>query len=367
VNLSIAVAFLILFATPIVFPAPVERQDAAIPLIAAIMQRRSNEGDFSGTVLVARDGKILYENAFGYANREWSIPNTLDTKFEIGSMTKQFTALLILQFANEGKLSLDGSISGYLPYYRKDTAKMVTIRELLSHTSGIPDFLPLAGFLDGPASRTRYGVQEFAAQFCSGDLRFDPGTRFEYSNSGYFLLGAILEQVSGTSYERLLEERILIPLNMSNSGYTHPETILPQRAVGYERTPAGFRNARYYDMSIPFAAGAMYSTVEDLLRWDHALYTEQLLPARLQRLLFTPNLGEYGFGWSVYVPKPGQPNSGETVLMHGGAIFGFQSVIERIPKDRELVVLLENSDSPKTLEIARDIRGALAVDRQLAE
>ena len=361
-NLSRAVAFLILFVTPTVFPAPVERQDAAIPLIAAIMQRRSSEGDFSGTVLVARDGKILYENAFGYANREWNTANDLGTKFEIGSMTKQFTALLVLQFVNEGKLSLDGYISDYLPYYRKDTGKRVTLAELLSHTSGIPEFLSYPGFLNGPASRTHYGVQEFTAQFCSGDLRFDPGTRFEYSNSGYFLLGAILEQVSGTSYEQLLQDRILIPLKMRDSGYTHPETILPHRASGYERTPAGFRNERYYDMSIPYAAGAMYSTVGDLLRWDQALYTEQLLPARLRKLLFTPNLEDYGFGWSIYVPMPGQPNAGDTILMHGGAIFGFQSVIERIPKSRVLIVLLDNSDSPKLLEIARDFRSALEIE-----
>ncbi len=120
-------------------------------------------------------------------------------------------------------------------------------------------------------------------------------------------------------------------------------------------------------MSIPFAAGAMYSTVGDLLRWDQALYTEKLLPTRLRNLLFTPNLEDYGFGWAIYVPRPGQPNAGDTILMHGGAIFGFRSVIERIPKDRELIVLLDNSDSPKTLEIARDIRSALVADRQLDE
>jgi CubicO group peptidase (beta-lactamase class C family) len=359
VKTSRVVAVLLLFAMPTAFGARIEGQEPATSLIATIMQRRASDGDFSGSVLVARNGKILYEDAFGYANREWNIPNDLGTKFEIGSMTKQFTALLILRFVNEGKLDLDGHISDYLPYYRKDTGKRVNIRELLSHTSGIPDFLSYPRFLGGPASRTNYGSQEFAVQFCSGDLLFAPGTRFEYSNSGYFLLGAILEQVSGTSYERLLHDRILTALKMSGSGYTHLEAILPHRAMGYERTTTGFRNARYYDMSIPFAAGAMYSTVEDLLRWDQALYTEQLLPARLRDLLFTPNLEDYGFGWSIYIPKPGQPNAGDTILMHGGAIFGFQSVIERIPKDRELIVLLDNSDSPKLLEIARDIRGAL--------
>jgi CubicO group peptidase (beta-lactamase class C family) len=331
-NLCRAVALLVLFSLPNSLLAQIQAQDPAIPSIAAIMQRWSGDGDFSGAVLVARDGKILYENAFGYANREWSIANDLGTKFEIGSMTKQFTALLVLQFVNEGKIRLDGSISDYLPYYRKDTGRRVIIAELLSHTSGIPDFLSQPSFLGGSASRAHYGVQEFATQYCSGDLLFAPGTRFGYSNSGYFLLGAMLEQVSGSSFERLLQDRILTPLKMKDSGYVHPETVLSHRAAGYERTPGGFRNARFYDMSIPFAAGAMYSTVGDLLRWDQTLYTEDLLPTRLRDLLFTPHLEEYGFGWSIYVPKPGQPNAGDTILMHGGAIFGFQSVIERIPK-----------------------------------
>jgi CubicO group peptidase (beta-lactamase class C family) len=300
VNLSRATAVLLLFGAPNILPLRIEQQDPAVPSIATIMQRRSSAGEFNGTVLVARDGKILYENSFGYANREWNIPNDLETKFEIGSMTKQFTALLILQFVNEGKLDLNGHISDYLPYYRKDTGSRVTIAELLSQTSGIPEFLSKPDFLDGPASRAHFSVREFAVQFCSGNLQFQSGTRFEYSNSGYFLLGAILEQTSGATYESLLQDRILNPLKMNDSGYTHSETVLAHRATGYERTATGFRNARYYDMSIPFAAGAMYSTVGDLLRWDQALYTEQLLPARLRDLLFKPNLEDYGFGWSIY-------------------------------------------------------------------
>lgn len=238
--------------------------------IDQIMQARSAAGGFSGAVLVARQGQILYERAFGLANREWQIPNDLQTKFEIGSMTKQFTALLILQFVNEGKIHLDGYISDYLPYYRREIGNRVTVSELLSHTSGIPNFLSTPGFLEGPASRMSYTVRDFVEKYCSGDLHFAPGTKFEYSNSGYFLLGAILEQISGESYEQLLQERIFGPLGMKNSGYAHFEKILPHRAAGYERSEAGLRNARYYDMSIPFAAGALYTTVGDLFLWDQA-------------------------------------------------------------------------------------------------
>jgi len=336
---------------------PVGRE--AVP-IDQIVKARSAAGDFSGTVLVAREGRILYQRAFGLANREWDIPNGLDTRFEIGSMTKQFTALLVLQFVNAGKIALDGHLSDYLPYYRKDTGREVTISELLSHTSGIPNFISQPGFLDGPDSRRRYTVREFAEKYCSGDLHFKPGSRFEYSNSGYFLLGAILEQISGRPYEQLLRERIFEPLGMVSSGYTHTEIILPHRAAGYERSGSGFRNARYYDMSIPFSAGALYSTVGDLFLWDQALYTERLLPVRLRDLLFTPNLNTYGYGWGILVPEPGAPYAGESIPMHGGAIFGFQSLIQRIPSHRELIVLLDNSDSPKLLEIALEIRRVLA-------
>jgi len=328
--------------------------------IGKIMQARSVTGDFNGTVLVAREGHILYEHGFGLANLEWNIPNDGRTKFEIGSMTKQFTALLILQLVNEGKIRLEGHLSDYLPYYRKETGNRVTISELLSHTSGIPNFLAIPGFLEGPASRVKHSVKEFVQEYCSGDLRFEPGTKFEYSNSGYFLLGAILEQVSAISYEQLLNDRIFTPLGMKDSGYAHSETLLSHRAAGYERSPAGLRNARYYDMSIPFAAGALYSTAEDLYLWDEALYGERLLPTRLRDLLFTPNLENYGYGWGILIPKAGAPYAGESIPMHGGAIFGFQSLIQRIPKHRELIVLLDNTDSPKLLDIAVEIRRVLS-------
>lgn len=336
------------------------RKGAGAVQIDALMRSHVAAGDFSGSVLVARDGHILYQNAFGYANLEWKIPNDLTTKFEIGSMTKQFTALLVLQFVKEGKVKLDGPVSDYLPYYRRDTGTRITIRQLLAHTSGVPNFITAPGFLDGPASRTAYTVRDFAQKYCSGDLEFEPGTRFNYSNSGYFLLGAILEQVSGSSYEQLLKDRIFTPLGMNDSGYAHSETIIPHRALGYERSTHGLVNARFYDMSIPFAAGALYSTVGDLYLWDQALYGEQLLPANLRDELFKPNLENYGFGWAIFVPKPGSPNAGETIQMHGGAIFGFQSVIERIPGRKELIVLLDNTDSPKLLQIAQEIRQALA-------
>ena len=360
ITLLISSYLLVVLIAPMRISAQQGTMQTAVSQINELMQAHATAGDISGAVLVARDGHILYQHAFGYANLEWRIPNDLQTKFEIGSMTKQFTALLVLQFVNEGKIKLDGHLSDYLPYYRRDTGNRVTVSQLLSHTSGIPNFISAPGFLEGPASRTEYSVKNFAQKYCGGDLEFAPGTRFNYSNSGYFLLGAILEQVSGNPYEQLLKERIFNPLGMNDSGYAHNDTLIPHRAAGYERSGNSLKNARFYDMSIPFAAGALYSTVADLLSWDQALYGDRLLPANLRDLLFKPNLDNYGFGWGILIPKPGSPYAGETVLMHGGAIFGFQSVIERIPKYRELIVLLDNTDSPKLLEIALEIRRALS-------
>src|SRR5215472_10084924 len=357
-SLSVCVT-LILLLLPMPGLAHHEGLDLAVR-IDEIMRVRSEAGDFSGVALVARGGQVLYQHAFGLANREWNVPNDLDTTFEIGSITKQFTAMLILQMVNEGKVRLEGHLSDYLPYYRQDTGDQITISELLSHTSGVPSFTSLPGFLDGPESRTHYGVQEFVKKYCSGNLQFAPGTKFDYSNSGYFLLGAILEQVSGESYENLLQQRIFAPLGMKKSGYTHADTLIPRRAAGYERTSLGFQNARFYDMSIPFSAGALYSTVGDLFLWDQALYGEQLLPAELRDLMFKPNLEDYGYGWVMLVPASATPYAGESIPMHGGAIFGFQSLIQRIIGHRELIVLLDNNDDPKLLDIALEIRRALA-------
>jgi CubicO group peptidase (beta-lactamase class C family) len=222
--------------------------------IERIVMAHHQAGNFSGSALVARGGRVVYRKGFGYANLEWKIPNAPQIKFEIGSMTKQFTALLILQFVHERRLQLDDRLSEDLPYYRKDTGSRITIHDLLTHTSGIPNFIDAPGFLEGPDSRRAYTIREFVASHCSGDLAFESGTRFAYGNSGYFLLGAILEQISGKSYERLLRERIFEPLGMKDSGYARNDVIVANRASGYERSQDGPRNARFYDMSIPFAA-----------------------------------------------------------------------------------------------------------------
>jgi len=172
---------------------------------------------FTGTVLVSEHDKVIFKGGYGLANREWNIPNAPDVKFRVGSITKQFTSMLVLQQVAKGSIKLDGHISDYLPYYRKDTGSRVTIAQLLSHTSGIPSYTDDPKFFPD-VSRNYYAVDDFVTKFCSGDLQFEPGTKFHYDNSGYFVLGAILEHVTGKKYEDLLQENILTPVGMRDNG-----------------------------------------------------------------------------------------------------------------------------------------------------
>jgi CubicO group peptidase (beta-lactamase class C family) len=299
---------------------------------------------FNGAALVAENGKIVYKGAFGPANMEWNIPNTPDTKFRLGSITKQFTATVVMQLVEQGKIKLDARLSDYLPDYRKDTGSKVTIHHLLTHTSGIPSYTSQPGFFEN-VSRNPYKVDEFVKKYASGDLEFEPGSKYTYNNSGYFLLGAIIEHVTGKPYEQVLKENIFDALGMKNTGYDHHGTILPKRATGYSKTPDGYANAGYLDMSIPYAAGSLYSTVEDLYLWDQALYTDKLLSAQSKALMYKPFLDNYAYGWVVTNASFKQNDQPVQVISHNGGINGFTTTIVRFPKEKNLIVMLDNTGS----------------------
>lgn len=299
---------------------------------------------FNGAALVAENGKVIYKGAFGMANMEWGIPNAPDTKFRLGSITKQFTATLTLQLVEQGKIKLDGKISDYLPDYRKDIGEKVTVHHLLTHTSGIPSYTGQPGFFEN-VSRNPYKVSEFVKKYASGNLEFEPGSKYSYNNSGYFLLGAIIEQVTGKPYEQVLKENILDPAGMKSTGYDHHNTIIPKRASGYTKTPDGYTNALYLDMSIPYAAGSMYSTVEDLYLWDQTLYTDKLLSAQSKALMYKPFLEEYAYGWVITNASFKQNDKPVPVITHGGGINGFTTIIVRYPNEKNLIVLLDNTGS----------------------
>ena len=303
---------------------------------------------FNGSVLVAENGKVIYKKGLGLAHMEWNIPNTPDTKFRLGSITKQFTAALILQLVEQGKVKLDGKVSDYLPAYRKDIGEKVTVHQLLNHTSGIPSYTGLPGFFND-VSRNPFTVDDFIKKYASNDLEFEPGSKFSYNNSGYFLLGAIVEKVTGQTYEKALKERILDPLGMKNTGYDHHGTLIEKRASGYQKTPEGYVNAPYLDMSIPYAAGSMYSTVEDLYLWDQALYTDRVLSAATKELMYKPNLSDYAYGWVITKAKLGTGTETVPKIKHGGGINGFNTVIARFPAQKHLIVMLDNTSQGRNL------------------
>lgn len=309
--------------------------------IDGLLKQYHDYGQLNGSVLVADGGKVIYEKGFGMANMEWKIPNTPDTKFRIGSITKQFTAALILQMVDEGKIKLDGKLSDYLPDYRKDTGGRVTIHQLLNHTSGIPSYTSNPEFFP-KHSRNAYAVPEFVKTFASGDLEFEPGSKFNYNNSGYTLLGAIIEKLTGKSFETVLAERILKPLGMTNTGYDHHSTVLEKRASGYSKTQAGFVNAAYLDMSLPYAAGSIYSTVGDLYKWEQALHEGTILSAESRRLMFTPGLANYGYGVVITDQTIAKPDQKLKVIAHSGGIHGFNSLMTRAVDKRQTVVILDN-------------------------
>ena len=330
--------------------------------INKLMSRYSEYGQFNGSVLVAEHGKVIYKKGFGMANMEWEIPNQPDTKHRLGSVTKQFTAMLILQLVEQGKLKLEEPITTYLPNYPKENGNRITIHNLLSHTSGIPNYTSFPNFMKD-MSREPYATEAFVKKFDALPLEFAPGEKFAYSNSGYFLLGYIIEKVTGKNYEQNLQDGILTPLKMTNTGFDHHETILKKRASGYEKNGDGYVNADYLDMSIPHAAGSLYSTVEDLYLWDQALYTTKLLSAKYEDLLFSPHIstgrGFYGYGWMVNDISNGTTTDKLHIIEHSGGINGFNTVISRIPSDKNLVILLNNTGGADLNAMNKAIRSIL--------
>lgn len=331
--------------------------------IDEVMRLYHEYGQFNGSVLVAEKGNVIYKKGHGLANMEWEIPNQPDTKHRIGSISKQFTSMLILQLVEAGMLKLDTPITTYLPDYPKENGNKITIHHLLTHSSGIPNYTSFPKFFKY-MSRNPYTPEEFVTVFKDSTLQFQPGEKYKYSNSGYFLLGVLIEKVTGKSYEQVLKDKILVPLKMNNTGYDHHSDILKNRASGYEKEGRGYRNTNYLDMSIPYAAGSLYATVEDLYLWDQALHINKLLSKEYMDLIFKPHIatndGHYGYGWGIEKSALGKlAKDSTTVVEHGGGINGFNSLISRIPADKNLVVLLNNTSRTALYEMENKIRKIL--------
>jgi CubicO group peptidase (beta-lactamase class C family) len=329
------------------WPGAAPAQDTA--RMDKIVLEHVDAKQFMGSVLVARGDQVLFSKGYGEANLEWHIPNTPTTKFRLGSVTKQFTAAGILLLEERGKLKVDDPIKKYLPD-APAAWDAIELEHLLTHTSGIANFTSLPEFEKRKMHAAT--VEEAISWFRDLPLEFAPGEKMAYSNSGYLLLGWVIEKVGGQSYAQFMQENIFTPLGMKDSGYDSNSAIIERRAAGYSPGPDGIVNADYVSMTIPHAAGALYSTTEDLLRWQRALYGNKLISADGVRRMTTPFQEGYGFGLAIAAGK-------RRIYQHGGGIEGFNTHLSYYPESDVTVAALGNLNGGAPSEIAGKL-GALA-------
>ncbi len=297
---------------------------------------------FDGAVLVAEQGKLVYKGALGLANREWNIPNATDTKFMIGSVSKPITALLMLIQVQKGLVGLDKTISDYLPEFSKKPGSNITIRQLLSHTSGMPNYDIIPDFFPR-ISRRNFTREEYIKVYMDSALLYEPGKSFFYSSWGYFTLGYIMEKVTGRSYSQLMKDDIFDKIGMNSSGSYFHTQIVPKRATGYDYDFGGYTSSDFRDQSNTMGTGDLYSTVEDLFKLHLALTNNSLLNKPLTDEMFKPGMPpvQYGFGWFNKQFHFGADSVASN--FHLGMTEGFISFIVRIPSTNSLIVILCNS------------------------
>ena len=311
-----------------------------------IARARADAGQFIGNVLIAKGDKAIFEKSYGLANMEWNVPNTVDGKFRIGSVTKQFTAACILLLEERAKLKTDDAVSKYVPNAPAAWAK-ISIDHLLTHTSGIPNFTSFPEYQRFQTEPTT--PEKLLAFFRDKPLEFEPGSKWNYSNSGYEVLGYIIEKVTGQSYQQFLQENIFKPLEMKDSGYDSNSRVIPHHAYGYTPGPQGITDAGYVDMTVPYAAGGLYSTTGDLLKWQNGLYGGRVLtPASLEKMT-RPFRNDYGCGLFISTVN------GHKRMEHGGGIQGFNSELVYWPDEKMTIVVLANLNGNGPSSIAQDL------------
>lgn len=338
---ALAAAALLTAAPP---PSHADSPDAGLASRLDALFAEAYPADGPGAaVRIEKGGEVILRKGYGLADLELGVAIEPDMVFRLGSITKQFTAAAVLLLVEEGKVDLDAPLSTYLPDYDGPAAK-VTVAQLLNHSGGLPNYTSLPEY---PARmREDQGTAEMVERFRELDLEFEPGSRWSYSNSGYFLLGLVIEAASGTSYEEFVEGRIFAPLGMERSRYGHEDELVPGRVAGYEGGPGDYQPAGYLSMTQPYAAGSLLSTVDDLARWDAALRGEgagKILTPEHRALLAeavtltdgTSSGYSYGFSVGDYM--------GHRMIHHGGGINGFSTYLLRVPDEDLFVAVLSNN------------------------
>jgi CubicO group peptidase (beta-lactamase class C family) len=303
------------------------------------------ENGFRGVALVAKNGQVLFQKGYGNAVEEWSIPNDPNTKFELASLTKQFTGAAILLLAQAGKLDIDAPVARYYSQ-APNLWSAVTVRQLVNHTSGLPNN-ELQDFNKGLC--VPYTMDELIGTFRSRPLKFKPGTDWAYTNTEYYLLAYIIQTVSGESYADFLTHHLFQPLGMNATGIAPTLAVIPEMAEGYARDGKSLRHREYFDRSLEIGAGGIYSTVSDMLRWNDALNGEKLLNRKSLDLMFTPSSpGNYGFGWFIEE----RPRRKE---YHEGSDPGFAAFEIRYPDERAFVIVFANVEGAPVRIIANGL------------
>lgn len=309
-----------------------------------VLKGHFDEQKFMGVAMIAEHGKPVFEKTYGWADMEWDVPHCPQSIFRIGSITKQFTAVGILQLAQKGVLKPEDPVAKY----EQDLPKAwngITLHQLLTHSSGIPNDTDVPAFWRQVVMKPNT-PQELVGLVKDQPLEFKPGMKWGYSNTNYILLGMVLEQVSGMKYADYLQKNIFDAAELKNTAYDSTKPILKHRARGYQASPHGLENAPFIDMSVPFSAGGVHSTAQDMLRWDQSLTGDQVLSKVWRDRMFTGyvqttvrNLS-HGYGWFI-----GKEN-GQTQYSHQGGSPGFSTMIARYPDSKTTIVLLSNLSTP---------------------
>ena len=304
------------------------------------------ENKLNGSVLVAQKGKVIYQKGFGYRNAEEKIPNDVNSIFQIGSITKQITAAVIMELQQEGKLSVQDKLNKYFAGFTN--GDKITIENLLTHTSGIYNYTNDTTIMKSDVTR-HYSQQEMVTLFSKYPSDFEPGTKWNYSNSAYSLLGYIIEKVEKKPYEKVVRERIFQPLGMINSGFDFINLSSPNKTKGYFSLTPTPLPAPIVDSTIAYSAGAVYTTVGDLYKWEQSISTNKILKPESWKAVFTPFKNKYGYGWSI------DTLYGKQTTAHSGGIHGFSSYILRFPADELAIIVFDNSSSNALSKISRSV------------
>ncbi|MFD0586997.1 serine hydrolase domain-containing protein [Paenibacillus sp. GCM10027627] len=323
--------------------------NATIERAIAYLDQYEQNWPLSGNVLIAQNGEIVFEKSLGYANLEHAIANRPSTKFGIWSITKSFTAMSLALLEENKRLRLDDHLSDYIPSFKR--YEPITIRQLMQHTSGMPNFTSLPEF-NSMWNKWTLAPDKWLQLLDDKPLHFSPGTAFSYNNTGYYLLGKIIEMVSGEPFHQFVQRRILDPLEMKDTGVNDGKTVITGLASPYQASGGEPRPCEFVEMSTVSAAGGMYSTAQDLLKWDQSFYTGQLLAADKLSYWLDLETEGYGLGWFQ------DSKFGKKRIFHGGAYRGYRSELHRFPEENATIILLTNYDYIPVTKIADALGGS---------